>query len=185
LVILNERKTLPAIWKKSLRQLLDQRRADSGRFLPARVAILGVGNPLRSDDAAGVLVARALAQRDGGRDTDRVLIIDAGQAPENRTGELRKFSPDVVLIIDAADMGEKPGTVQWIPEESIEGMSASTHSLPLSMLAHYLKLELNCAVAFLGIQAASNEVGERVSTEVLQAIEEIVDVLDELIRLPQ
>lgn len=137
---------------------------------------------MRSDDAAGVLVARALLQRELAADTDRVLIIEAGQAPENRTGELRRFRPDVVLIIDSADMGETPGTVQWIPEESIDGMSASTHSLPLSMLTRYLKLELNCSVAVLGIQAVSNEVGESVSAEVLHSINEIVNELDLLLR---
>src|ERR1051325_6034884 len=91
-------------------------------------------------------------------DTTHVLIIEAGHAPENTTGELRKFAPDLVLIIDAADMGESPGTIQWIPEESIDGMSASTHSLPLSMLARYLRLEINCTVVLLGIQPNSNEV---------------------------
>lgn len=137
---------------------------------------------MRSDDAAGVLVARLLLQRDLAPEADRVLIIEAGHAPENRTGELRRFRPDMVLIIDAADMGETPGTVQWIPEESIDGMSASTHSLPLSMLSRYLKLELQCTVAVLGIQAASNDVGESLTPEVLDAINEIVDELERLIR---
>jgi len=111
-----------------------------------------------------------------------LLIIEAGHAPENATGELRKFAPDLVLMIDAADMGETPGTVKWIPEESIDGMSASTHSLPLSILARYLKLELNCVVAVLGIQPLSIAVGERVSSEVLGAINETVDALDRIIR---
>jgi Ni,Fe-hydrogenase maturation factor len=61
-------------------------------------------------------------------------------------------------------------------------MSASTHSLPLSLLARYLKLELSCTVAILGIQALSNEVGENVSPEVLKAIDEIVAELDRRIR---
>jgi len=110
-----------------------------------------------------------------------LLIIEAGHAPENATGALRKFAADLVLMIDAAEMGEMPGTVKWIPDESIDGMSASTHSLPLSMLARYLTLELNCTVALLGIQPGSNEVGEQVSREVLRTVNEIVAVLDELI----
>lgn len=60
-------------------------------------------------------------------------------------------------------------------------MSASTHSLPLSMLAYYLKLELGCRVMFLGIQPASNEIGERVSAKFLQAIDEIIEGLDVLL----
>ena len=138
---------------------------------------------MRSDDAVGLLITRALAQRECAVHTDRVLMIEAGHAPENRTGELRKFAPDLVLIIDAAEMGEMPGTIRWIPEENIDGMSASTHSLPLSMLACYLTLELNCTVTLLGIQPATNEVGDRVSADVLKAVDQIVAGLDESIRL--
>ena len=145
--------------------------------------MLGVGNPMRSDDAAGLLVARLLSQRDRGMDAERLLIVETGQAPENSTGQLRRFHPDVVLIVDAADMGATPGAIQWIPEESIDGMNASTHSLPLSLLAGYLKLELSCTVAILGIQAVSNEIGENVSPEVLEAIDEIVAELDRQLRV--
>ena len=170
---------MPATWKESLHQLLNQRRYEVGDS--PRIAVLGVGNPTRSDDAAGVLAARLLMQRELAR-VDHVLLIEAGQAPENRTGELRKFRPDLVLLLDAADMGDMPGVVQWIPLESIDGMSASTHSLPLSILAHYLKVELNCTVAVLGIQALSNEVGEQVSPEVSKAIYEIVEELDQVLQ---
>jgi hydrogenase 3 maturation protease len=125
------------------------------------------------------LIAHALSQRECATGTGHVLILEAGQAPENSTGELRKFAPNAVLIIDAADMGEAPGTIRWISEEDIDGMSASTHSLPLSMLAHYLRLELNCDVKILGIQVSSNEVGETVSADVLRAVNEIVGELDQ------
>ena len=136
---------------------------------------------MRSDDAAGVLVVRALAGREWAMDPDRFLILDAGHAPENRTGELRRFAPDVVIIIDAADIGETPGTVQLIPEQSIDGMSASTHSLPLSMLARYLNWELKCEVILLGIQPASIEVGETVSDAVLQAVDLVASAVQDLV----
>jgi hydrogenase 3 maturation protease len=126
-----------------------------------------------------VLIARALAKRECATDWDHVLIIEAGHAPENTTGALRKFGPDLVFMIDAAEMGQQPGMIRWIPEESIDGMSASTHSLPLSMLARYLTLELNCTVTLLGIQPGSNEVGERVSPQVLRAVNQVVEALDE------
>ena len=173
---MEENKTLPNTWKASLHILLDQLTSEAAK-LP-RIAILGVGNQFRSDDAAGILIARTLSNRESVLDIEHLLIIDAGQAPENTTGELRKFVPDLVLIIDAAEMGEKPGTVKWIAEESIDGMSASTHSLPLSILARYLTLELSCRVTLLGIQPGSNEVGEAVCPEVAQAINDVVDELD-------
>ncbi len=137
----------------------------------------------RSDDAAGVLIARALSQRECAADSNYLFICEAGHAPENKTAEVRKFAPDLVLLIDAADMGKAPGTVEWISEEDIDGMSASTHSLPLSMLARYLKLEIGCEVSLLGIQPASNEVGETVNTQVLQAVEEVAAGLEDVISL--
>ena len=36
---------------------------------------MGIGNTLRSDDAAGMLVARALSQRECAADTDHILIM--------------------------------------------------------------------------------------------------------------
>jgi len=150
---------------------------------PARVAIVGIGNEYRSDDAAGILITRALSQQEYAADADHILVCEAGHAPENMTGELRKFAPNLVLLIDAAEIGKESGAVEWIHEEDIDGMSASTHSLPLSMLALYLRMELNCKVSLLGIQPRSNEVGETVSEEVLQAVNEVVTGLDEVLRM--
>ena len=146
-----------------------------------RVAILGIGNPLRSDDAAGVLVARRLADSPRIRDLESVLVIDAGHAPENATAGLRRFTPQAVLLIDAAEMSEAPGTVRWVGLEEIDGMSASTHTLPLSMLAKYLVLELGCEVKILGIQPGSIKIGETVNKSVLQSVDEIVSGLAELL----
>lgn len=108
---------------------------------------------------------------------ETVLVMDAGHAPENGTSQLRSFDPELVLLIDAADMGEQPGTIRLIEMEEIDGMSASTHSLPLSMLAKYLVLELNCQVLLLGIQPTSIDVGEVITTKIQTAVREIVSAL--------
>ncbi len=147
----------------------------------SRIAFLGIGNTFRSDDAAGVLAARGLARSRFARDFNTFLVIEAGHAPENATAELRRFAPQVIILIDAAEMGEAPGTIRWIEMEEIDGMSASTHTLPLSMLSKYLILELACEVKILGIQPRSTEIGELVSREVLQAVDEVVGCLAELL----
>ena len=133
-------------WQASLQNLLNRQTTES------RIAIVGIGNTLRSDDAAGILVARALGTSRLLPDPKPVLVIDAGHAPENCTAELRRFAPDIVLLVDAVEMGEQPGHIRWVEMDEIEGMSASTHSLPLSMLASFLNWELKCEVTLLGIQ---------------------------------
>jgi hydrogenase 3 maturation protease len=148
------------------------------------VAIVGIGNEFNGDDAAGVLVARKLSMRECSDDAGHVLIIEAGQAPENITGELRSFQPQVVLLIDAAQMDVDPGDIDWIPWETTTGMSASSHSLPLSMLARYLTLEFECTVHLLGIQPAHNDSNGPVSSEVKASIEDICQTLCEALFVP-
>ncbi len=123
-----------------------------------RVAVLGIGHELQGDDAAGVLIARHLQSLI--RPTEERLIICAGPAPENCSGSLRRFEPDLVLMIDAAQMDEVPGTVQLISCQDITGVGSSTHTLPLHILAKYLTSELGCAITLLGIQPAFVEFGE-------------------------
>ena len=165
----------PNSWQASLQNLLNRQTAES------RLAIVGIGNTLRSDDAAGVLVVRALTEFRLFRDRESVLVVDAGHAPENGTSTLRHFEPDIVLLIDAVEMGEVPGFIRWVDMDEIEGMSASTHSLPLSMLASYLNWELKCEVTLLGIQVKSNDVGEIVDLNVLRAVNEIVSAVTEAV----
>ena len=142
---------------------------------PTRIAIVGIGNEFNGDDAAGVLVARKLGTRECSGDADHVLIIEAGQAPENITADLRRFQPQVVILVDAAQLDNTPGTITWIPWETTSGMSASSHSLPLSMLARYLTLEFGCTVHLLGIQPAQNVAFNAVSPEVRFAVDDICE----------
>lgn len=137
------------------------------------MAIVGIGNEFNGDDAAGVWVARALQKREYAADAGRILVIEAGQAPENITGELRRFDPQVVLLVDAAQMGLPAGEIAFIPWETTTGMSASSHSLPLSMLARYLTLEFGCTVQLLGIQPAQNDPGAPLSQVVRNAVDEL------------
>ncbi len=137
-----------------------------------RRALVGVGNEQRRDDAAGVILARRLAPLA----SENLLILAAGHAPENSTAALRRFAPDSILLIDAAEMGEPPGAVRWVETDEITGLSASTHSLPLSMLADYLRLELGCEVLLLGIQPASIDYGEGIGADVDRAAEKIIQI---------
>ena len=166
---------MPLSWKDSLCQKLKFFKRRSSE--PARICILGVGNDLRGDDSAGLIVARKLSANESFVGAANVLVLEGGPAPENQTGKLRAFQPDLVLFIDAAHLEEAPGTIQFIPLESIDGMSASSHSLPLSMLARYIIQELGCQVEVLGIQPAQNEICSELSPLVQAAIDEIASVM--------
>lgn len=146
---------------------------------PLRVAVVGIGHELRGDDAAGVQIARALKTRLRGQ--KHLLVIEGGQAPENQTGLLRRFQPDLVLLVDAAQMNEFPGTVRWLPWQATMGLSASTHTLPPYMLAKYVTAEFGCEVALLGIQPANTTIGLPLSPVVQQSVATVVKELAQVL----
>ena len=148
-----------------------------------RVAIVGIGQELRGDDASGVNVARTLQLLETNHGSS-LLVIDAGAAPENFTGQLRRFDPDLVLLIDAAQLNEAPGSIRWLDWQETSGLSASTHTLPPHVLAEYLVNELNCEVALIGIQPQGNEFDAPLSPPVQQAVEEIVQTLETIFLAP-
>ena len=139
------------------------------------MAILGIGQELRGDDALGLEVARRLQRKLSGRGD--VLVLLAGPAPENFTGMLRRFAPQRVILVDAALMGEAPGAAHWLNWREAAGFSASTHSLPLSALASYLESELGCTVQLMGIQPAANDLGASLSTQAKKGASEAVRLI--------
>jgi hydrogenase 3 maturation protease len=140
-----------------------------------RTVILGIGNETGGDDAAGLAVVRALLPHLAGRDD--VLVLDGGAAPENFTGPVRRFRPDLVILVDAAQMDAAPGAVRWLDWTETEGLSASTHTLPPHMLARYLVTETDCALGVIGIQPAGNTLGAPLSPAVEAAVAEVVTTL--------
>ncbi len=131
------------------------------------MAVIGVGQALRGDDAAGMVVVQRL------RPAESVLVLEGGTAPENLTGALRSFAPQIVLLIDAAQLGLESGTVRWLDAQAIGGLSASTHSLPLSLLTLYLQEAFRCTVGLIAIQMGQNALDTPLSPSVAQAVESV------------
>jgi len=148
----------------------------------ARLAVLGIGHELYGDDAAGVWLAGRLSRIAAG--CENLLVIQGGAAPENYTGVLRKYKPDLVLLVDAALRGLEPGMIGWLDWQDTSGFSASTHTLPLRIIASYITKEFNCEVALLGIQPAQTQFGASLSSKVQKAANEIARSIMEILEIP-
>lgn len=163
-------------WQESLQAEL-QRLHRSDR--PVRVALMGIGHELCGDDAVGVRLAGLLRTRQPA--ADHVLVIEAGPAPENFTSVLRRFQPDLVLLLDSALMGDQPGAVRWLDAQQAEGFSASTHTLPLHILVSYLISELGCSIGIIGIQPEQTFADAPLTPRVQAAADELAaGLLDRL-----
>lgn len=141
--------------------------------------VLGIGNRLGGDDAAGICVVDILNQR---RRRDRALLtteltaIDAGTAPESYTSVIRQHQPDLLILVDAADMGLPPGALRTIPPEKISILAFSTHSMPLSVFVSYVKAFCG-KVVLVGVQPEHTETGRRISRTVRKSLQKLVEAI--------
>ncbi|MBN1540654.1 hydrogenase maturation protease [candidate division KSB1 bacterium] len=128
-----------------------------------RIVFVALGNDLRGDDGAAYRFVDKLKSRSK---FASIQVIRAGTTPENHLHQICRDSPQAVVFIDAADFGQKPGTIEMLPDDRLK-TSASTHTYSLAMIAQYLQFECPAAaVYYLGIQPHSLACGTLISAEV-------------------
>jgi hydrogenase 3 maturation protease len=137
--------------------------------LKGRVLVLGIGNTLKQDDGVGpALVARLKGQN------SRVEALDAGSAPENYTGQIRRLKPDTLLIVDAVEFGAEPGGIKVIGAGDLKTQSLSTHNVSLKTFVDFLRADLpGLKVHVIAVQPKTADFGEGLSPEVARAMEEL------------
>ena len=139
-----------------------------------RVAVLGVGSELRGDDIAGILVLGSLKKSKKIRRSVKLKTFEGSTAPENLTGEIIAFKPTHLVIVDSADIGEKPGTVLLLRADEVSrGISFSTHKIPPKILIDYFTNSLKCEIVIIGIQPKSISFGKPASKAVISAAKSV------------
>jgi len=107
--------------------------------------VLCIGNRDSGDDAIGPYIA------DHAPTLPDTIFIDADTTPERTTATIKRHHPTHLILIDAADMNQPPGTIRRIPPHKIQTLSISTHGLPLSLLVDYLTPTIP-HITLIGIQ---------------------------------
>ena len=144
----------------------------------SRLLIIGFGNPLRGDDAAGWMAAERLSARVRGAGVE---IIAAQQLTPELADPISRA--DGVLFIDAR-CGGPPGELRI---ERLEGAEAAGgrfthHASPAALLALARRLYGRAPAAELwSIGAESFEFGAGLSGSVAEGLDELVDRVAERI----
>jgi hydrogenase 3 maturation protease len=141
--------------------------------LAGKIVVIGIGNPMRGDDALGQKVIARLAELGA----PECVLIDAETAPERHFGEIEAAQPDGVLLIDAVDFGGSCGEVAFFEEDNLPDRASSTHDVPLVVLMRYIRLTTQARVGLLGIQPAQTDFGTPLSAPVEEAVEQIVKII--------
>ena len=138
-----------------------------------KIAVLGIGNNLRSDDGLGLYIIEKLRI-----DDSRIMIENVGSVPEGFARNLAEFGAERVIMVDAADMMKPPGHIELITKDRIGGINISTHSMPLSFLMMYLEQATGATTILIGIQPKSIQFGEGLTQEIQEVVDRIINTLE-------
>ncbi len=147
-----------------------------------RIAVLGIGNLLLSDDGVGVHVIKKLQEEY--EFPGSVELIDGGTKGLDL---LPLFEgKDKILIVDAANFRKEPGTIDTVEGDKIPAFLSSKLSvhqigLPDTLFAAKLMDITPAEMSLIGIQPKSMETGVELSEEIKDRMEQLINkVLEKL-----
>ena len=146
--------------------------------------VVGCGNLLRGDDAAGPVLVRVLADRDL---PPGVRLVDGGTAGMDVAFAMRGARR--VILVDASNVGVEPGLVHRVPGSELVDLTPPEGNLhrftwdqALGFAQWLLKDEYPDDVTVYLVEGASFDVGAPLSPEVEAAVERIADAIEAALR---
>ena len=134
-----------------------------------KILFVGIGNVLRSDDGAGVYICSHIKRSEN----INTLIVEV--SIENYIKKINDLNPDILVLADCADLNQLPGYTQLLPVEHIKDFTTNTHNISLKRISEFFKME----VLVLGIQPASLLFGEKLSRQVKESADRIIESINQ------
>jgi len=153
--------------KERLRALIEGR----------KIALMGVGNELRGDDAFGVIL--------GERIEDRIAptVFVTHDLPEDYAVKAADLRPDVVIVLDAMDFHGEAGELHLVNAKDVPPTPGVTHRPSLEMMARFIELDAGAETWVLGVQPDMEclGIGDEMSDPVRAALDAVERMLLELL----
>jgi hydrogenase maturation protease len=145
-----------------------------------RTLVIGCGNLLRGDDAAGPVLVRRLWDRGL---PDGVRCADGGTGGMDVAFQMRGVSE--IVLVDACSSGSEPGSLFCVPGPELESLpplsGINLHSFrwnhALSFARWLLKEEYPERVTVYLVEAAQLDFGAPLSPAVNAALEKLAEIL--------
>ena len=148
-----------------------------------KVLVMGIGNTLLQDDGIGIHVTERFKSQQA---DPNVEVVDGGTIGLSLLPDIE--DADAVVIVDASEIGERPGTMRIFRNEEIDrqlsGKKRSVHEVALYDLfsAAAIRGRSPGQRVLIAIQPASTEWGLEPTPEVKAAIPKACDALTSLTR---
>ena len=142
-----------------------------------RAVVLGIGNTILTDEAAGVRSVELLEQRY--QVPDNVLVIDGGTSGMEMIEDLSDL--DFLIVIDVVKTGAAPGTVVKIAGDEIPVFfrrKLSPHPIALPDVLASLELldAMPKEIIVLGVEPISLELGMEMTPTIAEQVPVLVEM---------
>jgi hydrogenase 3 maturation protease len=104
-------------------------------------------------------------------------VIDAGDVPENYLGPIEASGADLVILLDAAELGAMPGELSLVEMDRLKEMGLSTHASNLALLFKVIPESQRPEGLLVAIQPEQTEAGRGLSRSVEVAMEGVEKML--------
>ncbi len=138
-------------------------------FPRQQLIFIGLGNEIRKDDRAGLILLKKIKQQTEFQDAH---FIEAGTTPENHLQRILDYQPAAVVFIDTAHNDNPPGTVQLYSAEDLAPDDISTHAFSIEIIQNYLHKHRAIQFFYIGITPADTGLGSTLSPAVKKGIEQ-------------
>ncbi len=147
---------------------------DAGKI---KTLVIGVGNLLMSDEGVGIHVVRQLVSQY--EIPEEIQVLDGGTLGMDLLYYLEGV--DQVLIIDAVETGEAPGTIVRLEGEDVPAflsvkMSPHEIGIPDMLAAAKLKDIFPQSLILIGIQPETIEISTELSPTIQAALNPLLNV---------
>ncbi|MDP4224134.1 MAG: hydrogenase maturation protease [Bacteroidota bacterium] len=133
-----------------------------------KILFVGIGNILKMDDGVGVYISSNI------KSTSLISALTVEVSLENYIGKINSLNPDVLVLIDCAEMDSSPGTSKLLQISQVRDFTFNTHNISLKRFNDFFKMP----VFLLGIQPEKVKFGENISYLVKEEANKIINEIN-------
>ncbi|MGQ1784957.1 MULTISPECIES: hydrogenase maturation protease [unclassified Saccharicrinis] len=137
--------------------------------LDKKILFAGIGNVLKKDDGVGVFISKRISS------SRNINALTVEVSIENYIGKINSLSPDILVLIDCVHFNRQPGYFELLDLDKIQDFTTNTHNISLKKIKELFHVPI---ILVLGIQPKTVDFGEEVSADVLQAANQILDMIN-------
>jgi len=159
----------------------------AGDKTPGTIKIIGIGQILRGDDAAGLAAVQFWQERYQAKIERTNLVVEFAELPGIGLLNLLEDTT-IAILVDAVHSNAEAGTIHLLSEDQLKAFSdgaGSAHGWgvaeTLSLGHKLISTSMPKKMILIGIEAGNLLLGESLSSEVESALPEVALLIEKLV----